>query len=139
MNNPERDSVKKECLICKREFVTDPYRGKKYCSQVCRLIKFKRLTPSDSKVNTGTVGAISELKVSADLMSKGYCIFRALSPMSSCDLLALKNKKTYRVEVTTGYYSNGGTLYFDRHKKDNFDIIAVVHSTGIVYKPSLIE
>jgi hypothetical protein len=48
-----------------------------------------------------TVGAISELAVCADLLSKGYDVFRSVSPAAPCDLIAQKEGKLIRVEVKT--------------------------------------
>jgi hypothetical protein len=60
-----------------------------------------------------------------------------MSPGCPCDLIALKEDKCYRVEVTTARVSTKGTLNYDRHNPDNFDLLAVVSSQGIHYFPSL--
>ena len=142
MNNKESKTIKKECVICRVDFTSQNYWGKKYCDS-CRnkVLKSGGSLGEYPNVNTGTVGAISELKVAIDLMSKGYKVFRALSPMCSCDLAVLKDKTLLRVEVTTGHfnghYSSNKTLSYDRHDPKNFDIIAVVTSQGILYKPEV--
>lgn len=43
-------------------------------------------------------GAQRELRVSLDLMSKGFEVFRPMHP-TSCDILALKHGLTLRIEV----------------------------------------
>jgi hypothetical protein len=79
-------------------------------------------------LNAGTVGAIGELIVSADLLQKGYEVFRALSPSSSCDLAILtKEKKLIRVEVKTGYRTKmTGRLGCAKPDNARFDILAIV-------------
>lgn len=61
---------------------------------------------------TNTIAAISELSVGADLLKKGYYVFRALSMASYCDLIAIKENKIYQVEVRTGYKSIDGKLFY---------------------------
>lgn len=52
-------------------------------------------------------GALSELIASADLIKNGYEVYRALSPSSFCDLLAIKNGEIFKLEIRTAvYYSN---------------------------------
>lgn len=89
-------------------------------------------------ITTGITGAISELRVSADLLTRGFAIFRAVSQSCECDLIAMKNKKLFRVEVTTCRQvakngSLGNTKKADGHK---FDILATYISSEdrIVYQ-----
>lgn len=88
-------------------------------------------------ISTGTKGAIHELQVSADMMLAGYDVFRSLSPNATCDLVAVKNGKCYRVEVTTGSLYRGKKLYYPPHKQERYDILAVVSTLGIDYSPSI--
>ncbi len=94
------------------------------------------------KLNPSTTGAYHELKVSLDLISKGYEVFRALSPSCSCDLIALKNGKSLRVEVTTGAFQalrQGNTLYWAKHDPKKYDLLVVVADSNIYYMPELEE
>jgi hypothetical protein len=51
-------------------------------------------------VPNGTLGAERELLVAAELMLRGYHVFRALSPSSPCDLIAYREDRTpIRIEV----------------------------------------
>jgi len=95
---------------------------------------------------SGTVGALHELLVCADLMMKGYNVFRAMSPSCSCDIMATKADVIYRIEVTTGIkYPSTGRISYPAHKNGRylFDILAVVfhngeiiyHKDGGVYEP----
>jgi hypothetical protein len=115
----------------------------RFCSKKCRgrayRAKHEERSVILASVPTGTIGAIAELVVAADLLRKGYEVFRAQSPSCSCDLVILKDDKLLRVEVRTGYRLTSGLSW----PKKNFraDIFAVVvHSTNaIYYEPDLIS
>lgn len=103
------------CKICKKETVTS-YSHKKYCSEKCWNIQRKiDYGYPKMKIPTLTRGAVSELIVATDLMQKGWDVFRALSPSSFCDLLAMKRDETRRViylEVRTAYRNQKtGTIF----------------------------
>jgi len=48
-----------------------------------------------------TKGTANEFLVAANLMSRGYDVFKALSHNSSCDLIVLERARIYRIEVKT--------------------------------------
>lgn len=77
-------------------------------------------------ISSSTVGAMSELLAAADLMRRGYAVFRALSPSCFCDLIAEKNGKTEMVEVRTGYRGSDGRLAFPKLKHDRVTMFCVV-------------
>ena len=70
-------------------------------------------------------------------MKKGYEVFRACSPSSSCDLAILKNGKLLKIEVRTGQKVRKAIMY----NKENIhaDITAVVlyNPDEIIYLPKL--
>jgi hypothetical protein len=109
----------------------------KYCCDKCQRAasEFRRYgCRKPRRVPTGTLGAISELIICADLMKRGYHVFRALNPACPCDLLILLNGKTFRIEVTSGYRSDNGTLVWSKHNIDLYDVLALVMPDGeIVY------
>ena len=74
---------------------------------------------------------MGELLVSADLLKKGYEVFRALSPGCSCDLVAMKNEKLIRVEVKTRQKSQGS---FSFKTKKKADLLALVMGDKVLYK-----
>ncbi len=79
---------------------------------------------------------------SADLIKKGYEVFRALSPSCSCDLIAKKGSKILRIEVRTGQiYANTGRLSYPKKKIDeqNKDHYAIVINDQVLYEPPLVE
>jgi hypothetical protein len=97
---------KKVCEECGCNYET--YQAfSRYCGQRCKgKANYKssgRSVHGDNKLPSATVGAMSEIFVSAELMKKGYAVFRALSPSCFCDLIAIKNNQTLRIEARTGY------------------------------------
>lgn len=77
--------------------------------------------------------------VTYDLMLKGYEVYRAISPSSSCDLIALKGGLAIRVEVTKGTRTGKvKRLWWPPHIPSRYDLLAVWESDGaITYSPDL--
>ena len=133
--------MERKCVGCKS--LIPIYRNKKadYCSDKCRRrlaaeqYKSRNYDQHELKVCTGTVGAINELRVCVDILSKGFEVFRAVSPSCSCDLAIIKNKKLTRVEVTTGHFCANGKLFSVKKDKTKFDLLAIVTKTKIIYSP----
>jgi hypothetical protein len=90
-------------------------------------------------LNTGQVGAIGELRTSADLLAKGYHVFRAVSPTCPCDLIALKGGKCLRLQVRTARKLKSGKLTYPTGQKDagRQDYYAAVLPDRIEYFPPL--
>lgn len=76
--------------------------------------------------------------VCADLLLKGYAVFRAVSPACSCDLIVLKDGKLCRVEVTTGHRRDNGKVNCPLKTPGAYDVLAIVVDDGkeIVYEPN---
>jgi hypothetical protein len=113
--------------------------NQKFHSVPCQTAHYNKSLGCQSAypgINTGTVGAISELRVSVDLLAKGYEVFRALSPACSCDLAILKDGKLLRIEVRTAYRSKNGGIV-SNHSRFNADHFALVLPDEIVYEPQL--
>lgn len=125
----------KRCPTCEKDFETRR-SGQKYCSAACRPTGYTRLA---EKLPTATTGAISELKVAADLLGRGYEVFRALSASCSCDLAILGDGKLVRVEVRTGYKLKNGKIQcsLTPHDQGRHDILAICLSDQIVYNPPM--
>lgn len=83
---------------------------------------------------SGRTGAASELVVCVDLIRQGWDVFRAVSPQSVCDLVALKGPLSIRVEVRTAH-AGGKKLTAARH--GHYDVLAIVRGWEIVYSPTL--
>lgn len=90
------------------------------------------------KLSSGTRGTIGELLVAADLLGKGFAVFRALSPSCACDLAILKDSKLVRVEVTTASLLQNGKPAYSKHDPAKYDVLALVfHNGKIIYEPEL--
>ena len=82
------------------------------------------------------------LQGAADLMTKGYQVFRALTPDAECDLVVISKGKCYRVEVKSTFVvyvgkdaTVAGSLVASN--KYRYDILAEVVNGSILYTPSL--
>lgn len=108
------------CEYCERGFMHRQPQAKT-CSETCRKARQNERTGRKATIHLNippnTVGAISELVAAADLMSKGYSVFRALSTTCYCDLIAVKDGTTYHVEVRTAYRSTVNPQSFNFPKK----------------------
>ena len=82
---------------------------------------------------------MNELLVAADLIRRGYHVFRCLSPHGPCDLAILRDNALLKVEVGSASRSQSGALY--RVKKPahyDFDILALIDHSGVIhYEPPL--
>jgi hypothetical protein len=120
--------TKYNCHVCGEQFESH-VKTAKYCSRECRLKKAREYTGRSVvdgvSLSTGTVGALSEMRVCADLLSKGYATFRALSPACFCDAVAIKGGKSYSLEIRTGYRSMTGKLAFPNKVHEGVDLFAV--------------
>ena len=132
------------CKACGNLIPPERVRGysqTKFCTVTCRNAHARRLyreaNPSVGLIPKGTVGAIAELRVSMDLLSRGYQVFRALSPHASCDLAVLQGDHLLRIEVTTAYRSSAGTITSPQHNPQSYDVLARVLPDMIIYSPPL--
>lgn len=116
---------------------------KKFCCNKCRMEFHKigianfRNTSPNSKITTGQIGFISEMRVTVDLSMNGYEVFNALYN-ATCDIIAMKDEKLYRVEVKTGFFKSN-KLRTGALKRTAFDILAIydVANDKIIYNPPL--
>lgn len=88
-------------------------------------------------LDTGQLGTVAELRVSADLIKLGYHVFRALSPSCPCDLVIVRGVEVLRVEVRTGRYSDGRLLWARCSRVGCHDVMAVFCDGEITYEPDL--
>jgi hypothetical protein len=126
------------CVKCTNKFMPVTSR-QKYCSPKCSSAAYNDENGPRSNypgIATSTVGAIGELRVAVDLLSKKYEVFRSISSACSCDLAILKNGKLLRIEVRTAYRTKNGTIICDR-KDARADHVALVLPNEIIYEPCL--
>lgn len=89
-------------------------------------------------LSTGTVGALSELRVAIDLMKRGFHVFRALSPACPADLVIYSNGAAPQtVQVRTGYgrSTGDGAVRIYASREGTHDIMALALTDRIVYEP----
>ena len=135
-NSPLREIP---CAICGESFLTK-FRGK-YCSARCRAKVQRNLyrqnNPVELLLSPSTTGIISEYQVIVDLLQKGYEVFHAASPATSCDLAILKDGHLLRVEVKTALRSATGRFFKPPIQilYDKTDIVATVMPNEIIYDP----
>lgn len=131
----KKGPFERECKICQVKFLSDKVNTN-YCSLDCKG-KYRAYSDRRFVASPGTTGAIAELYVSGDLMEKGFEVYRALSPSSSCDILALKDGISYRFEVRTGRYLKERLTYHPyKIKAENLAVITF-SDNKIHYIPEL--
>ncbi len=89
-------------------------------------------------VSPGSVGAAHELLVCADVLKRGWTVYRNVSPHGDADLVIAKGETMLRVEVTTAVRYHTGTVNYppkDAHKHDL--LVLVFHDGTIEYRPAL--
>ena len=122
------------CKICKKTELTFA-TNKIYCSECAKDTRIGKVYDG---VSVGTVGAIAELEVSQDLMKKGFDVYRALSPQSKSDVVAIKKDKILILEIRSGYKSRCNTIYYSKNGIRSPQLVVYIHRTGeIIYKPKL--
>jgi hypothetical protein len=133
--------MKQHSLICAnpacRKAFTALTTGRKYCCKNCRP---STATPRGGSSDTSSTGALSELRVAVDLLSKGYEVFRALSPSASCDIIALRAGKILRIESRTATYRKDGIRNSKKPLSKDVgrqDVFAWVLPDCIQYEPAL--
>lgn len=111
------------------------------CSKRRGSVLYRQNNPQRRSLPTGTVGAISELRVAADLLQRGYAVFRALSPSCPCDLAILWDNRLFKMEVKTASRSGftNKVTYSMSSNRNSYDILAAVLPDEIVYVPALPE
>jgi PD-(D/E)XK endonuclease len=78
------------------------------------------------KLSPSTKGAVTELTVACDLLSRGWSVFRSLSPASPHDLVATRESEVYRIEVKS--------IKPDTLKGINADLLAYLDGDQVVYR-----
>lgn len=136
-----------DCLYCKQPIPAARLRTSavKYCSNKCQNLAYRETAysppPAYEDLSRGTIGAVHELIAAADLMRRGYHVFRAMSPSSPADLIAYKDAgRILRIEVRTGRRRKDGQLTYLKKNVDagRNDVYAVVtHEGEVAYVPDI--
>lgn len=92
---------------------------------------------ADGRPNHSMRGAISEHVAIADLMARGFEVFVAACPTSTCDLVSLKGGKLERIEVKTGKRTTDDARptcnYPKGERQTRYDRLAIVVPGEAVY------
>jgi hypothetical protein len=133
------------CQGCGWQF-RPPRASQLYCAATCRAGTPARppkpgwAPAASTGPPTSTLGALAELTAAADLMRRGWHVFRALSPASSCDLVAIPPGGAgppLRFEVRTGHHDRLGRLAWAHSDPARYDHYAVVVGPMVRYDPDL--
>lgn len=101
------------CLYCQGSFPSATRMRRPFCSETCRdIANNKRFAEGIARRNMTRVGsgAFAELTVCADLLRRGYFVYRSVSPTSGCDIVVDCGGRLLRVEVKTAKPSKDGRL-----------------------------
>ena len=109
-----------------------------FCKDECRREFWRKAKLTVQGVNRQTVTAIHEMLATADLLKRGFQVYRAMSPDCECGLVALRAGRCYRVATRSGYMAeNGHGVPTSRPADGTFDILAIATNVGLFYSPPL--
>lgn len=135
----------KKCEICEKMFDPKRYKWSRFCSVKCgkefaRRKSKERVWTNTLHLSPAGIGAYGELVVCADLLKRGFHVFRSISPDSPCDLVVMTRAgRVLRIEVKSGYIVPEGAkpMYGKARANQPFDNLAVVVNTVVTYVPEL--
>jgi hypothetical protein len=140
ISNAKAKGRLRSCKYCGTNFVPRP-KTSIYCSPKCRTERTKILSGqghfSGSGLSSGEIGAIGELFVCADLLGKGYEVFRSVSPTCSCDLVIFDGCSLLRVEVRTGCRSMDDRIRYSGSTRADVMAVYVPSEKLVIYCPEL--
>ncbi len=127
--------------VCENPECNQPFwrasKHQKYCEPECRQQHYyakNRNTTYPTSLTTGSIGTIGDLGVAADLLKRGYDVFKSISPACWTDLVVYVDGRFQSVEVKTGYRTATGRLVYGKPRTKT-DIVAVLLPNEIVYIP----
>lgn len=133
-------SGKRKCDVCGKWFTPITHSHAR-CGSACRAELAKRrlqANPFESVTSSSAMGAASELLVCADLLRRGWEVYRSVSPTASCDLFIFSNGVQKRVEVKTASLlikpaPDGRMFSLPGLDFSKFDVLAVVTYDGVIH------
>lgn len=81
--------------------------------------------------NSAFIGAASEAVVAAYLMQRGIPVYRSMSPVAACDLIADFDGALFKIEVRSAKRDKTGRLIFTM-PQERYDLMALVAPDGQV-------
>lgn len=130
------------CVAC-GELYRAIYGTQKYCSPTCRKVATVRTysVPAETRlygISPSTLGTLREMLVAIDLMRRGFDVFKAMSPNSPCDLVALRgDSPALRIEVKTAVQSPVTGKVAVPRPRHNCDLLGLVVGDAIHYADAL--
>jgi len=141
------DEFGRKCLNCNKWLTFHRIIGKhKCCNKKCReeynTGKKKKDDNVAKNVTSNNKGNIGELLACADLLRKGYYVFRSVCTNNPCDLVIFDGKnKIFLVEVKTVYINMAGEITNPPTDKNIFHILAkvILAENRVVYESKIPE
>ena len=83
----------------------------------------------------GSVGALAEIEVAADLMARGFHVYRNLAPVGPVDMVAIgANGEVTKIQATMGRVTPEGSPSFGRHcNQPHWEVLAVAFHDRVRY------
>lgn len=131
-----------QCQNCGGDISEERLKRKAvFCKTACRKAKelkdYKTRNTHHDGLSPIVIGEMSSLQIAADLLKKGYSVFKALSPCS-CPLIIMKENILLRVKTRTGILNKEGKVFFSQpENKNDYDILAVITNGNITYEPEI--
>ena len=93
----------------------------------------------EMKLSSHFIGGASELTAAADLLRRGIPVYRAVTFVSSADLVIDLDGELLRVEVRSAKRNQNGSLRYPMPaNRARYDILALVEADGkVTYKPDV--
>lgn len=89
-------------------------------------------------ISHAVAGTISELLVAADLMARGWQVFRPLTAATGHDIIAVRKGTILTIEVRSAHANNSGRLIYNKKadcKSAHYGL--VVTGQPVTYEPDL--
>ena len=138
------------CEYCGKLISSKKQKTARFCSRSCRTRaqtqRYKiicnetydkhHVEAFQNNIYNTSIGTMNELIIGANLISKGYEVYKSLSNIGP-DYIILKGKQYLRVEVTCGYKNSENEIRWPVHDPSKYDVLALVfHNGTIQYKPN---
>lgn len=138
------------CAECKGEIENPGRKDRRFCTLECSRAfmrkKWRLANPkSDGAVlTTAAVAEANALRVISLLMAKGYLIYRAFYhgmpyALIACDPVhigrSIEDAGVYRIEVVGGSNTVSGKLMHPKRNDNEFDVLAIVTTEAVHFKP----
>lgn len=125
------------CAFCGKRKDTN-VRIQKYCNKKCSRLGAEKVIRSYAPhIKQGVKGAMGELTASLGFLGAGFEVYRNVSQQGSCDLIALRGGKIYRVEVKSVGMRKGKIILPSSCNPKNYDVMVYITHQGVVYEPPI--